>query len=89
MEEVISPPHAAYAACTAVEVLLLDIILKKAALQACVGPKGDTARPAVCCQCLARRTQCTHKLAHSFAFKLVPPFWVLQCEGRSKLTHAI
>ncbi len=78
VEEVVHAAHAADAACRTVELLLGGVVLKEAALEACVCPKGHPAANAGRADRLAQRAQCADDLTDPCPVQLMPLAGVLQ-----------
>lgn len=78
VKEVVSAPDAADTARLAVELQLLEVVIKEAALKAAVGAKLDAAAGTHGRHRLPQIAQRTHQLPHCGAIKLVPLAGVLQ-----------
>jgi anti-sigma factor RsiW len=78
VEEVVGTAHAANATVLAMELQLLQIIVKEAALEAAVRAELDPAARARVRHRLPQVAQCAHQLAHCRAVELVPLAGVLR-----------
>lgn len=77
MKEFLPSTHSAYATITAVELLLLQIVIEEHAIHAGIRPKGNMTLLAVLADRLSCIAQGTDKLLDCLAIQLMPLLWIL------------